>query len=100
MLHVPSTGSRTILTKTATAEFAAHQSRTTPADNLRAVLALVHFIAAATVESIASVADANLMIGLVLVAPMTSRAYIGVTIIARNLNGTRTLGRVERSRGG
>ena len=75
-----------VLAEATSAELAGHEGGAAPAHHLAAVLALVHLVTAPAVEGIAPVAHPDLVVGLVLVAPVTSRAYVGVAVVARHLD--------------
>ena len=68
----PPTSCGTILAQSAAAKFATHERRTRVANDLAAVLALIHFVASSAIKSIAAIADPDFMVCLELVAPMTS----------------------------
>ena len=67
----PPAGRRAVLAQAAAAELAAHEGGAPAAHNLGAVLALVHLVAGAAVEGVAAVADADGVVSLVFMAPVT-----------------------------
>ena len=86
--HDPALAARrgTVGAQAASAKFAAEQRAAAAADDLAAVVALVHLVARAAVKSVAPIADANFVVGLKFVTPVTVVANVSSAFIAGYLN--------------
>jgi hypothetical protein len=84
--YVPSTGRRAFFTKPSTTKFATEESTTACTYNFAAIFALIHFVAALAVKAVTSIANSNLVIGLIFVTPVTFVANIGAAFVAADLH--------------
>ena len=71
-INSPSTSRSTILTQPTPTKLTTHQRRTRITNHLGTILALIHLVTGTAVEGVAAVADADFVIGLEFVAPVTS----------------------------
>ena len=83
--HSPPTSCRTLFTKASTTELAGQQGTATGADYFTAIIALIHLVTTSAVESIASIANSDLVIRLILVAPVALLADKRVALMTSHL---------------
>lgn len=84
--NLPAARRCAVLAKSAAAELARKERRTGRADDLSAVVALVHLVASAAVEGVAPVANPDFVVGLELVAPVAPVADRRAALVAPDLD--------------
>ena len=82
---LPTTSGSTFFAQSTSTEFATEQGTAGGTNDFTTIITLIHFITISTVKGITSIADSNLMIGLIFMTPMTSRTNIGLTFITTHL---------------
>jgi hypothetical protein len=84
--NVPSTRRGTFFTQSTPTEFTAEQGATCRTHHFPTVVALIHFVTRPTVKGIAAITDANLVVGLKFVTPVTGIANVARAFVTTDLN--------------